>query len=185
MKNVLLIAITLMLGLTSFTQESFSEYDGNKLSVVVKPGTSQGKVYLELDKELGLVLNAKQRSKFLAFVKETYKKSCAWDSVAKANSITEMDSKYFGKLSLPGFFYYGAWKFGTTRLKLIFIIEKGESRSYLYGTKIMASDNQFMKSESIMVPLDEEFVSYISKSLTDEVIDNFITSKNKVDSLFD
>jgi hypothetical protein len=185
MQNLLLIAITLMLSLTSFSQTEFSEYKGNTLDVVVKEGSSQGKVFLELGDDIGLTLKSGERAKFVAFVKEMYKKSCGWDSIAKANNITDMDQKTFGNLKLSGFFNYGSWKFGTTTLELIFSLEKGKSAAYLYGSKMTASNNQFMESESMIEILDADFVSYISEKLSDKSINDFVASKNKVDSLFD
>lgn len=185
MKNILLIAITLMLGLTSFSQVNFSEFGGNKLAVTVAPGTSQGDIWLDLGEEIGLMLNANQRGEFVAFVKEIYIKSCAWDSIAKANNITDMDFKNFGALTLPGYFYYGSWRFGNAKLKLSYRIVKGESRVYLYGSKMKAYDNEYIESSSMMESLDFDFVSYISEKLSDKSINDFVASKNKVSDLFD
>ena len=48
-----------------------------------------------------------------------------------------------------------------------------------------ASDNQFMESETVMFSLTDKLLDELQTLLSDEAIDEFITSKNKTESLFE
>tara|TARA_Y100000991_G_C21869810_1_gene304624 strand:- start:64 stop:621 length:558 start_codon:yes stop_codon:yes gene_type:complete len=180
-----ILAISLTMAFVSFAQDDYSTYVGGDIQVVTKAGKSQGDIYLETGKDLGIILKGEQKAKFVYFIKDIYAKSCKYDSIAKANNILDMDSKYYGDMKVRGYFRYGDWKFGDSQLQLIFTLKEGKSASYFYGSKMTASDNQFMKSESMFLKLDKQFVDELSSKLSDKAIKEFIESKNKVDSLFD
>ena len=169
----------------SFAQDDYTTYSGGDIQVVTKAGESQGNIYLETGKNLGIILKGAEKAEFINFIKDIYAKSCKYDSIAKANNLLEMDSKYYGNMKVSGFFRYGEWKFGDSELQLIFTLKEGKSASYFYGSKMTASDNQFMESESMFLKLDKQLVDDLSSKLSDKAIKEFIESKNKVDSLFD
>jgi len=181
----LTLAITLMLGMTSFTQENYASYSEGKINVVTKPGKSQGDIYMYVSSKSGIILDKSEKIKFLEFVKECHVKASEWDSIAKANNILDMSSKYYGKLAVNGYFSYGGWHFGKTTMKSIFAVREGVVSSYLYMNKMTASDNQFMESETVMFSLTDKLLDELQTLLSDEAIDEFITSKNKTESLFE
>lgn len=173
-----------MLGTTSFAQEKYTTYSEGTINVVVKPGKSQGNIYMDVSKKSGLILNQKTKPKFLEFINECYTKASGWDSIAKANNILDMSSKDYGSFISDGYFSYGDWHFGKTTMKLIFSVKNGVSSSYIYMGKMTASDNQYMESDSAILILTKELLNEMQTLLSDEAINKFIASKNETESLF-
>ena len=180
-----ILAILLMITNGIFAQDDYTTYSGGKIQVVTKKGKTQGNIYMDTGKDIGVILKGEVRAEFIDFLKDIYAKSCKYDSIAKANNILDMESKYYGNFRVSGYFRYGDWRFGKSNLQLVYTLKEGKSTSYLYGSKMTASDNQFMQSESMFLRFDKKLVDELSSKLADKAIKDFIESKNKIDSLFD
>lgn len=184
MKNILLL-ITFVSSLNSFSQQVYKEYTLGKISVVTEAGKSQGNIYLDLNKEgtLGLSLDEKSKNKFITFMRESLDKVQEWTEVAKANNVQEL-RKEAKKVSLNGYFRYGKWNFGIANMSSNFVIKEGVISSYIYVGKIQSSSNQFIKSDSELFYITESLVNEIENYLSDESINEFIKSKTIADDLF-
>lgn len=178
MKKIVL-AITLIFSISAFSQVSYETYNGGNIDIDVEKGT----VYMDIN-DIGLSLSRKARNKYVGFLKECLVKGTEWDSVANSNNIDDMESKYYGDHVLKGYFQYGGWKFGTTHAELIFSRKDGETKLYIYYSKMVASDNQFMESKSGMLLLNADFLKDLESKLSDESIDAFIKSYKANDDLF-
>jgi len=187
MKSLKIMMMTLMMcfvTIVSFGQVEYATYSEGTIAVVTKVCKSQKNVYIDVSKDAGIILTQKTMHKYVDFILECYLKASEWDSIAKANNILDMPSKYYGKFGVSGYFDYGGWHFGTTQMKLLFNITDGVTVSYIYMYKMTASDNQFMKSDSVMFRLTDKLLEEIQTLLTDEAIDKFVVSKNETESLF-
>ena len=184
MKNILLL-ITFVASFNLFSQELYKEYTLGKISVVTKEGKTQGNIYLDLNKEgsIGLSLDKNSKNEFVTFMRESFEKVQEWTEVAKVNNVQEL-RKEAKKVSLNGFFKYGKWNFGTANMSSTFVIREGEISSFIYVGKIQSSSNQFIKSDSVLFYITETLVNEIENYLSDESINEFISSKTAADDLF-
>ena len=185
MKNTILIISAMVLSLTMTAQESFKEYSLGGISVVTEPGKSQGDVYIDLNAsgELGLSLNKNKRNEFLTFLRESHDQIVEWSNIATANNVLEA-KKDVATTSLGGYFRYGGWNFGISKLTSKFVVQEGKTRGYVYIHKMTSSSNQYIKSDSDLFYLTEELVMELEEYLSDESIDGFVHSETKSDDLF-
>ena len=164
-------------------QEVYETYSKGGVSVSVKPGRSQGKMYLDI-KEVGIVLTSKDRSEFLTFLQKSYDKYTEWVKIAEKNSVQELN-KDIKTVDFKGYFMYGSkWKFSTAKLRAIISIKDGKNSCYVYIAKMKANDNQYMKSESTLLYITPEIIAEFTSFLNEEKINKFIASGNSVDALF-
>jgi hypothetical protein len=184
MKKVLL-AITLMLGMTGFGQEEYARYSKGSILVVTKEGKTQKNMYMDVSDKVGLRLNPKMMVSFVEFVEECHTKHHEWDSIAKANSILDMSLKYYGDFKVKAYFDYGGWNFGLTNIQLVFSLKDGVSTSHLYISKVTSSTNEYIKSESVLLELTDELLEEYQTLLTIEAIDAYIETKTKNKNLFE
>ena len=185
MKKLLLITLLFTFSLNA--QEQYGTYNVSGAEISSSISLETGKIYLDLvaDGTYGLVLTPKERNSFKLFLEESQVKFKEWEATAIENNVKDMN-KDIKTASHRGIFRYGSWKFGTASLKTIFwVAEDGATTFYLYGSKMVASDNKYIKSKSSMLNLTskDDFDSMIN-ILSDETIDAFKNKKSTSDEMF-
>ena len=185
MKKVILVLAMVALTFSMNAQEVYLDWSKGESSIVVEAGKSQGKMYLDLNKEgdYGLILDKERRERLINFVQEGFDKFKEWKITAEEKNVTELN-KVISTKSFYGFFKYGSWKFGNAELSMNIDIKDGKTRCYLYGSKMTASNNRYMKSDSVLFFVDEALVSELKGLLSEDGIDSFIKGKNSVDDMF-
>ena len=185
MKKVLLVLAMVALTFSMNAQEAYLDWSQGSSSVVVEAGKSQGKMYLDLDKkgDYGLILDQEARERLVNFIQEGFDKFKEWKSTAEEKNVTELN-KVISKKTFYGFFKYGSWKFGNPQFSMNIDIKDGKTKCYLYGSKMTASDNRYMKSDSVLFFVDETLIEELKGLLSQESIKSFIDSKNSVDDMF-
>lgn len=185
MKKILVLLVAVLAFNTTNAQKVFKKYSRGNISVVTD-GSTKGQVYLDLklDGKVGVSLKQKDREKFMSLLTESYAKYGEWVTVAKEKNIQSISNKEINKATFRGFFKYGSWKFGEANIKTLFFITDGVPTCYLYVGKMVASDNQFMKSESVMITLTQDIINELKEGLSNESINGFIKSLNSTDDLF-
>lgn len=185
MKKIVLVLGMVVAGFNSQAQTELATYKGGDISVVTE-GKSTGKIYLELKKgsDKSIVLDSKSKLKFTEFLTSSMSKYQSWSAIADSNGITQKDLTEIKSMYVRGSFYYGGWKFGRTELRTYFTVENGKSIFFLYSSKIVASDNQYMKSKTTLVRFTKEEIEDLIYKISDESVNLFINNQNQKDELF-
>ena len=184
MKKLITILYISLIGVFSANaQMIYQTYSNGDMSINIQPGKSQGKMYMDIN-EIGIILNAKSRSAYLEFLKESFAKFSEWSGVANENNITDM-KKDIREFRVSGYFQYGGWKFGSSKHRSIFRIqEDGTHVCYVYIGKFQAGSNQYMKSTPTMYYLTQELIDELTQYLNEENIETFIKLNNTTEDLF-
>ena len=185
MKKLLLITLLFTFSLNA--QEKYGTYKVSGAEISSSISLDNGKIYLDLEADgtYGLILTPKKRNSFKLFLEESQAKFKEWEATALENNVKDMN-KDIKTASYKGVFRYGSWKIGTASLKTIFwVAEDGAITFYLYGSKMVASDNKYIKSKSAMLNLTnkDDFDSMIN-ILSDETVDAFKNKKTASDDMF-
>ena len=185
MKKVLLVLAMVALTFGMNAQEVYLDWSQGKSNVVVEEGKSQGTMYLDLNKtgNYGLVLDKERRERLINFVQEGFDKFKEWKATAEEKNVTELN-KVISTKTFYGYFKYGSWKFGDPKLSMNIDIKNGVAKCYLYASKMIASDNRYMKSDSVLFYVDEALIGELKGLLSEESINLFIKGKNNVDDMF-
>tara|TARA_R110000796_G_scaffold114269_1_gene225940 strand:+ start:13 stop:573 length:561 start_codon:yes stop_codon:yes gene_type:complete len=185
MKKVVLVLVMVALTFGMNAQVSYGEYSQGKVSMVVEKGKNQGMIYLDLNSKgtYGLILKNGEGEGFIEFLQSNFNKFTEWAVVAEEKRVTELTKKT-GSIRQAGFFKYGGWKFGTSNLSISMNIQDGKIRAYLYGSKIQSSSNQYIKSDSVLFFIDQEIIDELKSILSPDKINEFLTSRNNADKLF-
>ena len=185
MKKVVLVLAMVASTFGMNAQEIYLDWSQGRSSVVVEPGKNQGKIYLDLNDKgsYGLVISKGQGESLVTFIQEGFDKFEEWKATASEKNVTEL-TKVISSKSYSGFFKYGGWKFGSSKLSMNINIKEGDAVCYLYASKMTASDNRYMKSDSVLFYVDETLIGELKGLLSAESIDLFIKGKNNVDDMF-
>ena len=182
-KTITILYASLICILSANAQMAYQTYSNGDISIDIRPGKSQGKMYMDID-EIGIILNAKNRSSYLEFINESFAKFSEWSTVANENNITDM-KKDIKEFSASGYFQYGGWKFGYSKHRSIFRIqEDGTHVCYVYIGEFQASSNQYMKSDPAIYYLTQELIDELTQYLNEENIETFIKLNNTTEDLF-
>ena len=185
MKKVVLVLAMVALTFGMNAQEIYLDWSQGSSSVVVEPGKHQGKMYLDMNKkgDYGLVISKGQGESLVNFIQQGFDKFEEWKATAEEKNVTELN-KVISSKSYSGFFKYGSWKFGSSKLSMNINIKEGDAVCYLYASKMTASDNRYMKSDSVLFFVDDVLIGELKGLLSAESIDSFIKGKNSVDDIF-
>ena len=186
MKKVLLVLAMVALTFSMNAQVDYDTYAKGAASIVIEPGKTQGTIYLDLNTSgtYGVIIKKGEGEEFVNFLQTSFDKFQEWATVAVENNVTTEMTKEISRYSRRGYFRYGGWKFGYSNISMNMNIKDGKIRAYLYGEKIVAGSNKYIKSESVLFFIDQATINQLKTIFSTENIDAFINSKNQAANLF-
>ena len=138
-------------------------------------------------KNIAIMLESSDQSKFISDLNEAKSVYEKWVNTAKANDVSELNKDIPVKFSRVGAaFTYGEWKFDYyVTIRPRFKIVKGKHLLIIESDELVASSNQFMKSEGFLLVFEssseiEDFIKAIDLTKAQE----FLKKKSSKEDLF-
>lgn len=180
MRKLVLVLAILLTGVVT-AQDRIAEFS---MSGRVLFDKETDNLYLIFEDNIGIDFENKEtKQEFIDMISTSYTKGKKWGKIAKENNTKDFH-KDIDKMWVDGMFRSSKWFFGRTTVKTVFYWENGQGKMYVYLHKITANDNQYIESDSSLIPLDGTTVLEVEKKLSQKFIDEYYSAQNKHDNLF-
>ena len=187
MKKLLLFSCSFLIALSANSQQKIADYQIDYFSAMsydikVAEGSKNElyKVYVDIQNSdqakntLNLIFNDKTLKDFKAALEASKNKYVEWRQVAIDNNVEEVAKKIDVKYPSvrAGFIYGREWFFDfSVKLSPRFLVMSGKYLLIISTDKLVASDNQFITSEGMLVFSNaEEIDMFLSKLNEDEIV---------------